>query len=64
MASPMAQGGNWDIRGIIHSGYWPWIVGFAVVFVSSAVLVYFKLRRPPDKSTAGGSDGTNRPTPA
>ena len=63
MASPMAQGGNWDIRGLVYD-YWPWIVGFVIVFVSSAVLVYFKLRRPPDKSAAGGSDGTNRPTTA
>ena len=52
MASLMAQGGTWDIRGLFHDVAWPWVVGFAIVFVSSAVLVYFKLRRPPDKSAA------------
>ena len=54
MASLMAQGGNWDIRGLIHGPYWPWMIGFVGVFVLSAVVVYFKLRRPRDKSAAGG----------
>lgn len=54
MSTLLAQGGNWDIRGIIHSGYWRWIVGFVIVFMSSGVLVYFKLRRPQDKSARGG----------
>jgi hypothetical protein len=54
MSTILAQGGNWDIRGLIHSIYWPWMVGFVIVFVSSAVLVYFKPRRPRDKSAAGG----------
>ena len=54
MASLMAQRGNWDTRGLFHMLTWPWIVGFVVVFVLSGVLVYFKLRRPPDKSAASG----------
>jgi hypothetical protein len=54
MSTILAQGGNWDIRGLIHSIYWPWIVGFVIVFVLSGVLVYFKLRRPRDKSAVGG----------
>ena len=60
----LAQGGNWDIRSLFHVLTWPWLAGFVIVFASSAVLVYFKLRRPRDKSAAGGSDGTNRPTTA
>lgn len=52
MASLMAPGGNWDIRALIHPITWPWIVGFVIVFVLSGVLVYFKLRRPPDESVA------------
>ncbi|HEV2196583.1 MAG TPA: hypothetical protein VGR55_13445 [Candidatus Acidoferrum sp.] len=54
MASLIAQGGNWDIRGLFHAIAGPWSVGFVIVFVASAVLVYFKLRRPPDKSAASG----------
>jgi hypothetical protein len=53
MSTILAQGGNWDIRGLIHSLYWPWVIGFVTVFVLSAVLVYFKLRRPRDNSAAG-----------
>jgi hypothetical protein len=49
----MAQGGNWDIRGLIHS-YWPWMIGFVIVYVLSGVLVYFRLRRPRDKRGATG----------
>jgi putative exporter of polyketide antibiotics len=48
----MSVGGNWDIRGLVHDRYWTWIVGFVVVYVLSGVLVYFKLRRPRDKSAA------------
>jgi hypothetical protein len=53
MTALLAQGGNWDIRGLIHSIYWPWIVGFVIACVLSGVLVYFKLWRPRDKSAAG-----------
>jgi hypothetical protein len=53
MSALMAQGGNWDIRGIIHSIYWPWIVGFVIVYVLSGVLIYFKLRRPRNKPADG-----------
>jgi len=52
MASLFIQGGNWDIRGLVHGPYWPWIIGFVIVYVLSGVLVYFKLRRPRDKSTS------------
>ena len=54
MASLMAQGENWDIRALIYPITWPWIIGFLIVFVLSGVLVYFKLRRPQDKSVGGG----------
>ena len=53
MVSLMVQGGNWDIRGLIHGPYWRWIVGFVILYVSSGVLVYFKLRKPRDKSAVG-----------
>lgn len=49
MSALLAQGGSWDIRGVIH-GLGPWIFGFAIVSVSSCVLVYFKLRRPRGES--------------
>lgn len=52
MASLIAQGGNWDIRGLFHTIGWLRIVGFVIVYVLSGVLVYFKLRRPRDKSAA------------
>jgi len=51
MGSLLIQGGNWDIRGLLHTIGWP---GFVIVFVSSGVLVYFELRKPRDNSAAGG----------
>ena len=54
MVSLMVQGGNWDIRGLFHFIAWPWVVGFVSAFVLSGVVVYFKLRRPRDKSGAAG----------
>ena len=57
MAALLAQGGNWDIRGLFHTIGWRWIVGFVIVFASSGVLAYFKLRRPPDKSVATRKSG-------
>jgi hypothetical protein len=53
MTSLLAQGGNWDIRGLFHTIGWAWIAGFVIVYVLSGVLVYFKLRSPRDKSAAG-----------
>jgi hypothetical protein len=54
MSVLLAQGGgNWDIRGLFHTVAWPWIAGFVIAYVLSGVLVYFKLRRPRDKSAAG-----------
>jgi len=54
MGSLLIQGGNWDIRGLLHTIGWPWMAGFVIVFVSSGVLVYFELRKPRDNSAAGG----------
>lgn len=53
MALIMVQGGNWDIRSLIPFLTWPWIVVFTIVYVLSGVVVYFKLRRPRDKSAVG-----------
>lgn len=53
MVPLFGQGGNWDIRGLIPFLTWPWIVVFAIVYVLSGVVVYFKLRRPRDKSAVG-----------
>ena len=43
MGSLLIQGGNWDIRGLLHTIGWPWMAGFVIVFVSSGVLVFFPL---------------------
>jgi len=52
MALLLIQGGDWDIRGLVHGPYWHWMVGFVIVYMLSGVLVYFKLRRPRDKSAS------------
>ena len=52
MASLLAQGGSWDIRGLFPFITWPWIVTFMIAYVLSGVLVYFKLRKPRYKSYA------------
>ena len=54
MGSLLIQGGNWDLRGLLHTIGWPWMAGFVIVFVSSGVLVFFGLRKPRDNSAAGG----------
>jgi hypothetical protein len=52
MLSLLAQGAQWDIRGLFHFITWPWIVAFMIAYVLSGVQVYIKLRKARDKSVA------------
>jgi hypothetical protein len=52
MLALLAQGAQWDIRGLFRFITWPWIVAFTIAYLLSGVLVYSKLRKRRDKSVA------------